>query len=137
MSRKRDYKNEWCVYAGCRYDEVRNLYIQQIAFAWLEDSTAGATRASVDKQIGIIAQGGLAHGEEVIFELLKVANGDDDITPPTDTSHSVSSPQFYFPPGLILSARPTPSGHESHSQSHSLGIGEGGAHQINPQRNIL
>ena len=101
MSRKRNCKNEWCVDAGCRHDEVRNLYIQQLAFAWLEDSTAGVTRASVDKQIGIIAQGGLAHGEEVIFELLKVANGDDDITPPADTSHSVSSPQFYFLLGFI------------------------------------
>ena len=98
MSRKRDYKNEWCVYAGCRYDEVRNLYIQQIAFAWLEDSTAGATRASVDKQIGIIAQGGLAHGREVVFELLKIANGDDDVTSPANTASAVSPSQFTFSP---------------------------------------
>ena len=136
MSRKRDYEKEPCVDTGCRHDEVRNLYVQQLAVAWLEDSTAGATRASVDKQIGIIAQGGLAHGREVVFELFKVANGDGDITSPANTSPSVSFSQFDFLPGFILCVRSTP-GHESYSQSHSLGICEGGALQINSQRNFF
>ena len=127
MSRKRDDEKEPCVDAGCRYDEVRNLYIQQLAFVWLEDSTEGATRASVNNQIDIVAQGGLAHGREVVFELFKVANEDEDITSPANTSPSVSSSQFYLFLGSILCIRSTP-GHESRSQSHPLGIGEGGAH---------
>ena len=105
MSRKRDDEKEPSIDAGRRYDEVRNLYIQQLAFAWLEDSTAGATRASVDKQIGIFAQGELAHGGEVVFELFKIANGDDDVPSPASISSAVSSSQFYFLPGLILSTR--------------------------------
>ena len=127
MSRKRDDEKEPFVNAGCRYDEVRNLYIQQLAFAWLEDSTAGATRASVNKQIDIVAQGGLAHGREIVFELFKVANEDEDITSPANTSPSVSSSQFYLLLGFILCIRSTP-GHESCSRSHPLGIVEGGAH---------
>ena len=68
------------------------------------------------------------HGREAVFELLKIANGDDDIPSPANTSCAVSLFQFYFLPGLMLSAQSTPSGHESHSESHSLDIGEGGAH---------
>ena len=128
MSRKRDDEKELCLDAGRRYDEVRNLYIQQLAFVWLEDSTTGATRASVDKQIGIFARGELAHGREVVFELLKIANGGDDIISPANTSSAVSLSQLCFLSGLILSTRSTPPGHESYSQSYSLGIGECGAH---------
>ena len=62
----------------------------------------GATRTSVNKQIDIIAQGGLAHGREIVFELFKVANEDEDITSPANTSPSVSSSQFYLLLGFIL-----------------------------------
>ena len=57
----------------------------------MEDTTTEATRASVDKQIDILAKEEPEHATEIVFALLKIANEDGDITSPADTSSPVSS----------------------------------------------
>ena len=94
MSGKRDHLSEMYADMWCRHDEVRNLYIEQLAFIWLENSTAEATRASVDKKIDIFVKGELAHAREAVFSLLKIASGHKDVTSPANTSSAVSSIKF-------------------------------------------
>ncbi|KAF9641806.1 hypothetical protein BDM02DRAFT_3203210, partial [Thelephora ganbajun] len=40
-----------------QYDEIRSLYIEQLGFVWMEDSTTETTRASVDKKIDSFVEG--------------------------------------------------------------------------------
>ena len=79
-----------CANWRCRYDEVRNLYIRQLAFVWMEDSTTEMIRASVEKKIDSFAEGDLEHGTEIILALLDIATKEDDIKPPGNAVSAVS-----------------------------------------------
>ena len=130
MSGKGDHRSEPCVDAGCRYDEIRDLCIEQLAFTWLEDSTTEATRESVDEKIDLFATGKLEYAKEVVFALLEIAAEGNDVTSPADASHAVSLSRFRLL-GLMLNACFVQLGHSDASHEPcSLGVREGGAHQI-------
>lgn len=76
----------------CRYNEIRSLYIEQLAFNLMEDSTTETTRASVEKKIDSFVEGGLEHTAEVLSTLWEILNKDGDVKPPSNVI--VSSPQF-------------------------------------------
>lgn len=75
---------------GYSYEEIRNLYVQQLAFIWLEDSTTESTRASVDKKIDSFVEGDLEHGAEIVSALWEIANKDGDIKAPSSIPSMVS-----------------------------------------------
>ena len=78
-------RSETCIDARCRYDEIRDLYIKQLAFAWMEDSTTEATRASVNEQIDIFAKDAPEHATEIVLALLKISDEDGDTISPAHT----------------------------------------------------
>ena len=138
MSGKGDHKSEPCVDAGCRYDEIRDLYIRQLAFTWLEDSTTQVTRESVDEKIDIFATGELEHAKEVVLALLEIANEGSEVKSPAVTSSAVSLCQFCCFLGLILDACFAPQDHnDTNHESRSLGVREGGAHQIDSRGGVF
>ena len=75
-----------------RYDEIRSLYTDQLAFTWVEDSTTEKTRASVDKMIDSFVEGDLEHATEILSALWEIANKDGDIKAPSNTSPAVGLP---------------------------------------------
>ena len=94
-----------------RHDEIRNLYIQQLAYIWMGDSTAETIRASVGKKIDSFVEEGLEHATEMLSALWDIANEDDDIKVPTNTSSAVSQFQILLLPRvmrecLLHTARP-------------------------------
>ena len=95
----------------CRYAEIRDLYIKQLTFTWMEDSTAEATGASVNEQIKIFAKKAPEHATEIVLAFLKIAEEDGNTTSLAHTeSLFVSSTQCRPLLGLMLSARFTLSG---------------------------
>ena len=81
----------------CRHDEVRALYLEQLAFVWMEDSTTEATRASVDRKIDSLAEECTEHATETIVALFEIASKDGDIKSPASTSSAVCSSFAFFP----------------------------------------
>ena len=86
---------------GHRYDEIRNLYVDQLAFVWMEDSTMEATRISVDKKIDSFAEGDLEYAAEMLSALWEIANKDGDIKAPANTSSTVSPFRFRLLPHVM------------------------------------
>ena len=86
-----------CADGKDRYDEIRNLYIEQLAYVWMDDSTTEATRASVDMKIDSFVKGDLEHAAEAVSALLEIANKTGDIMAPSNTSPAVSPFQFLLP----------------------------------------
>jgi hypothetical protein len=64
--------------------------VEQLAFAWMEDSTTETVRAGVDANIDRFVQGDLEHGSEVILALLKIATGEEDVKAPEKDQFAVS-----------------------------------------------
>ena len=75
---------------GCRYDEIRSLYVEQLAYIWVEDSTE-TTRTSIEKKVDSFVEGGLEHAAEMVSALWKMVNKDGDVKAPSNTSPAVSS----------------------------------------------
>ena len=73
-----------------RHDEIRNLYIEQLTYVWVEDSTTEATRASVEKKIDDFVEEGLEHATEMLSALWEIVNKEGDVTAPADASPTVS-----------------------------------------------
>ena len=78
-------RSETCIDARCRYDEIRDLYIKQLAFTWMEESTTEATRTNVNEQIDIFAKDAPEHATEIVLALLKIADEDGDTISPAHT----------------------------------------------------
>ena len=78
-------RSETCIDARCRYDEIRDLYIKQLAFTWMEESTTEATRTTVNEQIDIFAKDAPEHATEIVLALLKIADEDGDTISPAHT----------------------------------------------------
>ncbi|KAF9785417.1 hypothetical protein BJ322DRAFT_829047 [Thelephora terrestris] len=79
-----------------RYDEVRKLYIDQLAFVWMEDSTAEATRARVEEKIDGFAEGDYDHAADTLSALWEIATKDGDAKAPstaTPAATPVTSPE--------------------------------------------
>ena len=79
-----------------RHEEIRSLYIDQLAHAWMEDSTTEATRISVDKKIDSFVEEGLDHATEMLSALWELVNKEGDIKAPENISSTVSPFQFYL-----------------------------------------
>ena len=77
----------------CRYDEVRNLYLEQLAFVWMDDSTTEATRAKVEEKIDSFVEGDLEYATEALSALWEIANKDGDVKAPSSTTPAVSLSQ--------------------------------------------
>ena len=79
-----------------RHDEIRNLYIQQLAYIWIEDSTTEATQASVEKKIDSFVEEGLEHATEMLSALWEIVNKDGDIKAPENTPSTVRRFQLFL-----------------------------------------
>lgn len=77
-----------------RYDEIKSLYINQLASVWMEDSTTEATQASVEKKIDSFVEGDLEHATGMLSALWEVVNNDKNIGAPSNTSSVVSLSRF-------------------------------------------
>jgi len=86
---------------GHRHDEIRNLYIQQLAYVWVEDSTTEATQASVEKKIDNFVEEGLEHATEMLSALWEIVNKDGDIKAPENTSSAVRQFQLWLHPRVV------------------------------------
>ena len=73
----------------CRYDEVRNLYVEQLAHVWVQDLTED-TRTSVEKKIDSFIEGDLEHATGTVSALWGVVKKDEEIMDPSSTSLTVS-----------------------------------------------
>jgi len=86
---------------GHRHDEIRNLYIQQLAYIWVEDSTTEATQASVEQKIDSFVEEGLEHATEMLSALWEIVNKDGDIKAPENTPSAVRQFQFCPHPRVV------------------------------------
>lgn len=75
---------------------MRGLYVGQLAFTWTENSTAEATRVSIEHKIDGFVKGDLEYAAEVFTELWEILNKDGDIKAPGDPPPPVSPP-WSFP----------------------------------------
>jgi len=80
-----------------RYDEVRKLYVEQLAHVWMKDTTE-TIHASVDRKIDCFVDEGLEHATETLSALWKIANKGGDAKAPANTSSVVSL--CCYPPQL-------------------------------------
>jgi len=80
---------------GCRYDEMRTLYVNKLASIWMNDSTE-TTRTSFNKRIDRFVKGELKHASEMLSALLEIVSRDEDITAPSGASPAVSSFWCFF-----------------------------------------
>ena len=113
-----------------RHDEVRSLYTDQLAYAWMEDSTTETTRASVDEKVDIFAEGDLGYAKEILSALWEIANKDDDTKAPANTLSTVSPFLFSLLPRVMRSTHVThlmPPGGAGH-EPRTLGRCEDCAH---------
>jgi hypothetical protein len=122
-----------------RHDEIRNLYVEQLAYIWMEDSTTETTYASVEEKVASFAEGDLEHATEILSALWEVANRDGDIKAPADTPPAVSP--FFSPAscGNTQFTSPARGFHGFHSAHEPcpLDRGEDRAYQVNSQRGVL
>lgn len=65
------------------YEDVRKLYLERLAFAWMEDSTMEVTRVNVERKIDSFVEGDLDHAAETLSELWEIASKDGDVKPAT------------------------------------------------------
>jgi len=117
-----------------RYDEIRNLYIDQLAFILMDDSTTEATRVGVDEKIDDFYGGDLEHATEALSALWEFVSKDETIAAPSSASTPVS--QFRFcPPGVLYGGAYyfMDSGRSGH-EPRPLGLCENRAHQVDSQR---
>jgi len=84
-----------------RHDEIRNLYIQQLAYIWVQDSTTEATQASVEKKIDSFVEEGHNHATEMLSALWEIVNKDGDIKAPKKTSSAVRQFQLCLHPRVV------------------------------------
>jgi len=73
-----------------RYQEIRSLYIQQLAFVWMEDSTTESTRISVNQMIDSFVEGDLDYATEMLSALWEIANKDGDVKAPSNTAPAIT-----------------------------------------------
>jgi len=92
------FASRWVEYAAVidcmlmgrrRYDEIRGLYVDQLARVWMEDSTE-TTNASINKRVDSFAEGDLEYAAETLSALWEIANQDGDVKALANTSQTVS-----------------------------------------------
>lgn len=85
------YRSRLYVNESLRYDEIRNLYVERLAFVWIEDSTTETTRTRIEKKISSFVEGDLYHAMEMLSELWDIASKDGDIIAPQNPASSTVS----------------------------------------------
>ena len=66
----------------CRYDEIRNLYVEQLAYVWVQDRTED-TRTSIEKKLDNFVEGNLKHAMGTVSALWGVVKKDGEIMDPS------------------------------------------------------
>jgi len=79
-----------------RYDEIRSLYINQLASVWANNSTREKTCVSFDNKVDSFAKGELEHATEMLSTLWGIINRDGEIKVPLNTSPAVSPGLAFF-----------------------------------------
>ena len=77
---------------------MQNLYVNQLATVWINDSTTDTTSASLDKKIDSFVKGDLEHATEMLSALWEIMNEDGDIIAPSNTSPAVNLFRSYLLP---------------------------------------
>ncbi|KAF9785437.1 hypothetical protein BJ322DRAFT_830823 [Thelephora terrestris] len=72
-----------------QYDEIRSVYVEQLAYIWVDDSTE-ATRTSIEKKIDSFGEGNLEHAAEMVSALWKKVNTEGEVTAPSNTSSAAA-----------------------------------------------
>ena len=72
----------------CRYDEIRNLYVEQLAYVWVQDWTED-TRTSIEKKLDSFVEGNLEHATGMVSALWGVLKKDGEIMGPSSTLPAV------------------------------------------------
>ena len=97
-----------------RYDEIRNLCLNQLAWYWMQGATE-VIRRKVNKKIDSFAQGGLEHATGILSALWEIVNEDGDIPDPSTTLPAVRPFRFCLLPAVtrecllcIISPRRSP-----------------------------
>lgn len=65
------------------------MYIEQLAFSWMGDSTGQKIRADVKTKIKDFANGDLEHATEALSALWEIANTGGDVKAPSDNCEVV------------------------------------------------
>ena len=76
------------------------MYVERLAFAWMEDSTAEATQSSFERKLDSFVEGDLEHATEVLSALWKIVNKEGEINVPP-VPPMVSYFRVYPPPSVI------------------------------------
>ena len=113
-----------------RYDQIRDLYANQLASVWIGDSTE-STRVSFDKKIDSFVEGELEHVAEMFSTVWEVINKSGGITAPSNFRPVVSVP--ILPCSLLHEdIHPTPQVRSGSHESRKLGSCEHRPHQVDP-----
>ena len=114
-----------------RYDQIRNLYVSQLASVWIEDPTE-TIRASFNKKIDSFAEGRFEHVTEMLSTMWDILNKSGDITVPS----TKSVPPL---PSLVLrgDAHSTPQVGSCGLESRQLDGYEDRPHQVDSRRVFL
>ena len=115
----------------CRYNEIRNLFIERPASSWMEDSTGQKIRADVETKIKSFANGDLEHATEVLSALWEIANNDRIIKNPSDAGRIVNPYRLCF-----LCERATARGVEGR-RSNLFGCQDRDALEVRSRRKLL
>ena len=86
---------------GCRYDEVRDLYLDQLAVAWMDCTATETIRVKVEEKIDSFSEGDLEYATEILSTLWEVANKDEDAQAPSNTTPAVSLTWFCLLTGSL------------------------------------
>ena len=113
-----------------RHGEVRNLYIEQLAYVWVEDPTTEATRASVEEKIDDFVEEGLEHATEMLSASWEIVNKEGDVTAPAEASNCE-------PVLRLRSFTHFKSADHAGHEPRALGGREDGSYQIDSQGCVL
>ena len=86
---------------SCRYDEVRNLYLEQLASNWRGDPPAGTTRASVKAKIDNLLKGDPELASEALCALLESACRVEATVAPNDENDNASRELIPVSPSFV------------------------------------
>ena len=117
-----------------RYDEIRSLYVNQLAFILAQDSTTEETRAGVDEKIDSFYEGDLEHATEALSALWEIVNKDGIIAAPSSTPSTVSRFSVGSSPVLYGRAQHFTYSGCSSDEPRQLDLCENGAHQVHSRR---
>lgn len=82
----------------CRHDDIRSLYVKQLAYIWVEDPTE-VILTRIQEKIDRFVRGDLDHAAETVSALWKVIHEDGEIKAPSGPSSTVGPLWVCIPHG--------------------------------------